>query len=231
MGKGKKQKWFCGMAAVAVIVVLAAAWMIGEANRKMEAELNAFRYERPVPIYGAEENGEVLQLLQEQADRNRMDAAEKNENVCVYYSLTGKIIHKEVFDLFLDSVEQGTEDAVILMESDWEGCVDIHYISYRDEEFFYVLDSGDRYENEEPVMRCFEYGKVSEGAICLSVSEDENELAAWDEAWTKEAEEMSKAYADEEISWEEYQARLTDRRERAKERPYVWIWVSEESFM
>ena len=231
MNKRKKHQWLCGLAALAVIAVFAVAWMIGEAVRKREAKFWVSRYERTVPIYGAEEGEDVLLLLQEQADRNRMDAAEENKNICVYYSLTGKIVHKEVFDHFLSNVEKKTEDAVILMESDWEGRVNIHYISYRESEFFYVLDSGGHYDHEEPLMRSFKYGDVYKNSICLSVTRNKEELDAWDDAWIREAEEMSKAFTNQEISGEEYRAWQAERRERSKERPCIWVRVSEESFM
>lgn len=234
--KGKKRQWLCGLAALVLIVGLAAAWLVekrfqekqAQREAECEAQLRVSRHERPVPIYGAEEGEEVLTLLQEQANRNCIDAAEENENICVYYSLTGRTVHKEAFDRFLENVEQEKEDAVIVMESDWEGRVNVHFISYREGEFFYVLDSDDQYYNEEPLMRSFAYGEVCDNSIRLSSTEDEDELAAWEEDWLQEAEEIAEAFANQAISWEEYQVWQAERRERAKERPCVWVRVGEE---
>ena len=100
MRNGKRQRWLCGLAVVVLLVGLITAWSVeknirGQKEAKREEQLKVLRYDRPVPIYSEEEGAEVVKLLQEQANRNRMDVAEKNENICVYYSLTGKIVHKE----------------------------------------------------------------------------------------------------------------------------------------
>ncbi len=232
MRKVRNKRRFYGLAVIVLIVCITVGLWTGKyMNERNAAQLQSLRYERVIPIYSAEEEAAVLELLDEQVDTNRMNEAEENENICVWYSLTGKVYHKDVFDRFLRNVEQGVEDAVIVVESDWEARLNVHFISYRESEFFYVLDSEYQYHNEEPLMRTFEYGKVFEDSIRLSVTEDEKALDVWDEAWWEEAENVAAAYENGEMSWDEYGVWLVDRREQSKERPYVYIGVREQSLM
>jgi len=232
MRKAKNKHLFYGLAVVILLVSIGAVIEVGkyvnEQNAaRREAELWTVRYERVIPIYSAEEGDKVLELLSEQVDTNRINEAEENENICVWYSLTGKVCHKDVFDRFLRNVERGIEDAVIVVESDWEAHVNVHFISYRNGTFFYVGRSDWQYYGEDPVMREFPYGKVGQMSIRLCMTEDAAELGAWDEAWLKEQKDVNEAYSNKEISWEEYVDWKEERNERSKERPYVDVWVSE----